>query len=501
MKTHNIITGASIICLGLLLTWLILRGLQTGGQTESQVRDIHAGHEQKDGASKHLRQEQFELDIGLAETKQGPPRFEAGALWNDKSINPQDFQLSVTLKRPDGILETLSFKPEGDRLENLKPVAEPHVFQVQVTAKYREQSYHWQYWQVENGIELDAAELNENSIEIETAGPATIESVLTLPGQIRLDPRRVAHVVPRVEGIVTKVDKYLGDSVKKNEILTVLESPKLADLKSQYLTAWRGLDLARITFERERQLWQEKISAELDYLQAKTQWEQAKALAEAARQKLIALDLSSADLKVITSGKDTSFNRYELRAPFAGEVVEKHLALGEGVKADAKVYTIADLSRVWVEIMVYSKDLNRVHKGQAVTVRSEDLAQSTRGTVFYIEPLVGEQTRSAKAYVEIPNPRKLWRSGLFVTVDVLQASAKVPVAVAADAIQTYRNQTVVFVRHGDFFEPRRVVTGLRGSDSQRVEIWNGLEAGERYAAQGSFVLKSELGKSGAGHHH
>lgn len=488
MKGKNTIAILSVLLAGLVLGWLILYGTPAGHQPQ--------GHEEENGELKHLRQESFKLAIGLVES---PPRFEAAAYWDEKPIDPKALRLTVNLKRPNGKLEILSFEAKGDHLKSLKPVAEPHVFEVQATAQYQGKTYRWDYWQVEGGIELSSAALKDAGIELKTAGPAPIETVLTLPGQIQLDPRRVAHVVPRVEGVVAEVRKYLGDAVKQDEILAVLESRELAELKSQYLIALQRLELARAAFVRKRQLWKEKIAAELDYLVAKKEWAEARALKEAAGQKLIALELSPAELKAIAAGNDTHFNRYELRAPFAGEAVEKHLALGEALKADAKVYTIADLSTVWGEITVYTKDLSAVQVGQKVTVRAQGTDLEATGTLFYLGPLVGEQTRSAKAYVEIPNPQKRWRPGLFATFEVLQEAEKVPVAVAAEAVQTYRDQPVVFVRHGIIFEPRPVVPGRR--DENWVEIRQGLAAGERYAARGSFALKSELGKSTAAHHH
>ena len=500
MTTRNSFAIAAIVGISLLLTALILHNPPTA-KPETEEHEASLETDKPTQPTKRLRQGSFELDLELAESKPSAPHFKASAFWAGKPIAAKDWQLSVAISRPGTETENLSFENKNDHFESLQPVDEPHVFKLQVNANYRGRNYRWQFWLVENGIELTDAELTENGIELKTAGPAVIDSVLTLPGQVQLNPRRTAHLVPRVSGVVVQVDKFLGDSVERNGILAVLESGQLANLKSIYLTSLRNLALARVTFQREQQLWQEKISAELDYLKAKTQWQQAKAQVEAAAQNLLALDLTEDDLKAISSGQDKAFNRYELRAPFAGEVVEKHLAVGEGVKADTPVYTLTDVSTVWVEVNVYSKDLNAVSKNQTVTVRSEELGQSSQGKLFYIEPIVGTQTRSAKAYVEVPNLRREWRSGLFVSVEVPQSSKRVPVAVAADAVQTYRDQPVVFVRHGELFEPRTVVIEPRGKNSRWVAIGKGLKAGERYAAQGSFALKSELGKSGASHPH
>jgi membrane fusion protein, heavy metal efflux system len=353
--------------------------------------------------------------------------------------------------------------------------------------------------QVEGGIQLSPEAAEEAGIEVKPAGSATLKTVLALPGEIQLNPRRVAHVVPRVEGVVVEVRKELGDTVKPGEVLAVLESRELAELKSQYLVALRRLDLARATFAREERLWKEKISAEQDYLVAKKERAEAKILEEAATQKLLALSIAKAELRAIASGAATAFSRYELQAPFEGEVVEKHLALGEAAQADAGVFTIADLSIVWAEITVYAKDLSSIQVGQAVTVRAADTAHTAGGKVFYVGRLVGEQTRSAKAYVEIPNPERRWRPGLFVTVEVVQEEVEVPVAVVAEAVQTHQDRPVVFVQHEDLFEVRPVTLGRR--DGEWVEVREGLSAGERYAAHNSFILKSVLGTSAATHEH
>lgn len=500
MKGKSIIAVASVILVGLFLAWLILnQGEPTNGDTEHEA---HAGHEEEGKAEepqRHLTQNEFELELGLEEGDAGPAYFRASAYKNEKPLAPEDVQLALQIQRPGEAPKTLSFQPYGEHLRSTQPVAEPHVFAVQAVARYQGKIHRWEYWQVEGGIELAPGAIETAGIGIKTAGPALIKTTLTLPGEIQLNPRQVAHVVPRVEGVAIEVRKFLGDKAKKGEILAVLESRELAELKSQYLIALRSLQLARELFEREERLWKEKVSAEQDYLIARKELAEAKVLVESAAQKLYALGLSEIDLQVMASEAVVPFSRYELLAPFTGEVVAQHLTLGEAVSADAEIFTIADLSTVWGEITVYAKDLNAVQVGQEVTVKAVNMELAADGTMFYVGPLVGQQTRSANAYVEIPNPKGRWRPGLFITVEVLQEKVKVPVAVTAEAIQTYQERPVVFVQHGNLFEPRPVVLGRR--DGNRVEVREGLAAGERYVASNSFVLKSELGKSAAAHQH
>ena len=148
---------------------------------------------------------------------------------------------------------------------------------------------------------------------------------------------------------------------------------------------------------------------------------------------------------------------------------------------------------------MYAKDLSVVKVGQNVTVRSKILGLEANGTLTYLGPLVGEQTRTARGRVVVQNPEGHWRPGLFVTVEVVQEEVLVPVAVSVDALQTYRDWSVVFVQYGNLFEVRPLELGR--NDGKWVEVLHGLLPGERYVARNSFILKADLGKAGATHEH
>ncbi|WP_275542762.1 efflux RND transporter periplasmic adaptor subunit, partial [Escherichia coli] len=119
-------------------------------------------------------------------------------------------------------------------------------------------------------------------------------------------------------------------------------------------------------------------------------------------------------------------NRYELRAPFDGTVVEKHIALGEQVREDTQVFTISDLRTVWAQISVPAQSLPQVRVGERVLIRSSSFDQTATGTVGYVGSLIGEQTRTAQARVTVENPQALWRPGLFVNVEMTSAETALP---------------------------------------------------------------------------
>lgn len=202
-------------------------------------------------------------------------------------------------------------------------------------------------------------------------------------------------------------------------------------------------------------------------------------------------------LAVIESNE--SLSPYEVKSLISGTVIERHITHGEFVRDDGDIFVIADLSTVWVNLTVYPRDLERVRAHQRVVIRSATGGRAADGVIDYIGPVLGEPTRAATARVTLANPKRTWRPGMFVTADVVLSEHTVAVAVEAGAIQHLEGKDVVFVEEDGRFEARPVEVGP--GDGRLVEIRSGLKTGERYVASGSFILKSELLKSEAGHEH
>jgi len=339
-------------------------------------------------------------------------------------------------------------------------------------------------------VALSLDQIKSAGIVIEQAQAGLISTMVQMPGELRFNEDRTAHVVPRVAGVVERVSANLGQQVKRGQVLAVISSITLSDLRSEWQSAQKRLDLARTNHEREKKLFEDKISPQMDYLQAQQALREAEITAANASQKLKALGASPA------SG---DLDRYELRAPFDGMVVAKHLALGEAVKDDANAFTLSDLSTVWAEVSVPAKDLALIRVGDTVVVRASAFEGVATGTVADISALIGEQTRTATARVVLPNPQLAWRPGLFVNVDVTAGEAKAPVTVAASAIQAFEGREVVFVSVPGGFKARTIKAGR--TDGRCTEVTSGLKAGERYASTNSFVIKAEVGKASAEHEH
>ncbi|MEO6280622.1 efflux RND transporter periplasmic adaptor subunit [Roseateles sp.] len=334
-------------------------------------------------------------------------------------------------------------------------------------------------------------QLRHNGIALADAGPARIATRLQLLGEVKLNQDRAVIVTPRLAGLVEAVRANAGDRVTRGQVLAVISSPALADQRSELLTAQKRLAIARTTHDREKKLWEDKISAEQDYLAARQAMQEAEIAVENARQRLASFGATAGDPKGLT--------RHEVRSPIDGVVVDKKLSVGEALKEDAAVFQVADLSSVWVELTVPAKDLNQLTQGMTAQVKATAFEAQGTARLSYVGALVGEQSRSATARLVLANPKGLWRPGLPVTVAVTASEVDVPVAVAADAVQMLDDARVVFVREGQQFDARRVETGR--SDGAHVEVLKGLKAGERYAARNSFLVKADIGKAAAEHAH
>lgn len=360
----------------------------------------------------------------------------------------------------------------------------------------------------EGHIRMTEAQVAAAGIALAEAAPGLVVRRVSLPGTVTANADRLARVPARVAGIVTGLHKRLGDRVEAGEVLALIESAEIATVKGDYLAALRTTELVRVTFEREQRLWQRRISAEQDFLKARTDWQEAQIRLDLARQKLAALGLGTAEVEALPRQPIEALRRQAVRAPIAGRVTARPIVLGAAVAAEAEVYTVADLATVWVELAVPPAELGFVREGMAVRLRGEggggEGGVRGEGRLVFLSPVLDPETRSARAVVEVANPEDAFHPGGYATADLATIEQPVEVLVPRGAVQQIGGETVVFVRTPEGFEARVVVLGRGdqgGGDQEAVEVVFGLDPGERYAAGNSFILKAELGKAEAEHAH
>lgn len=186
-------------------------------------------------------------------------------------------------------------------------------------------------------------------------------------------------------------------------------------------------------------------------------------------------------------------------APIDGEIVDRHANVGATLAAGQPLYTIANLDQVWAELVIPKADAGNVHPGQAVTIFAENGGTSARGVIDWLSPLGTAGSQSFTARVVLDNADRRWRPGLLITATITLGEETVPVAVAESALQTLHDFDVVFSQHGELYQARPLELGRRSDGF--VEVTKGLQAGERYVTANSFLIKADIGKSGASHDH
>lgn len=217
-----------------------------------------------------------------------------------------------------------------------------------------------------------------------------------------------------------------------------------------------------------------------------------------ARQKLSTLGLTDAEVAGLPRQPLALLSRLEVRAPIAGQVTARAAVLGAAVAGDAELFSVADLSSLWVEMTIPPRDLPMARQGQAVSVTGEhDMKGEAR--IVFLSPLLDADTRSARAVASLVNVYGQWRPGAFVTAYLATAEQPVAVLVPRDAVQEIGGEKVVFVRTPEGFEKREVALGRE--DASAYEAIFGLDAGTEVVVGNAFALKAELGKDEASHGH
>jgi cobalt-zinc-cadmium efflux system membrane fusion protein len=208
-------------------------------------------------------------------------------------------------------------------------------------------------------------------------------------------------------------------------------------------------------------------------------------------------DRVEAGAVMATVESNDSLQHFEVTAPIAGVVLSRNVQVGQ-VVGNEPLFRIVDSSEVWIQLDVFGRDLGRVNQGQDVQIETID-GYRLGGSIDWLSPLVTHGSQSIRARVVAANADGRLMPGQFVSARVVIDRIPVSLAVERQALQTLDAGEVAFVRDGEYYEARRLQLG-RG-DEARVEVLGGLAAGEEYVTEGSYVVKADLEKASAAHHH
>ena len=342
-------------------------------------------------------------------------------------------------------------------------------------------------------VRLSTEAIEAAGIQTTAVERGAIARRIVVPGAIVPHADRIAHVAVKLSSIVAELRKNVGDPVEKNEVLAVLESREIAEAKSEYLAARLTNELQQELFEREKALWDKRVSSEQQFLRSRNDAARAKMRTDITRQKLFALGVTAAEIATLPDQSEATLRLQEVRSPISGHVVERKVELGVAVGRDqleTELFVIADLDRVWVELAVNPDDVPLVAMGANVSVAARAGAEKTEGKVVFISPMLDRDTRLARVVADIDNKDGVWRPGSFVTAGIEFEHRQVPIAVPAAAIQSIETGPVVFVRTPEGFAARQVKLGQR--DDRTVEVVSGLREGATIAVSNTFLIKAEM---------
>lgn len=338
-----------------------------------------------------------------------------------------------------------------------------------------------------NVLKLNDEEAQAAGIKVEDADEQDVHDHISVTATIQPNRDKLAHVAPRVSGRLTKVNASLGQQVKQGQALALLDSIELGEAHSAYLQAASEARLAEANFSRIDNLYTEQIVTQKDYLNAKAENEKTKAALRAARDKLRMLGITPSESGSAVSG-------FALTAPFSGTVIEKEAVLGELAQPDKSLFTVADLSVVWIEADLYEKDLSKVKPGaEAVVTLTAYPEETFKGRLTYISNTVDKETRTVKARVEVHNPDGRLKPEMFANAAIAAASTSHAIVVPPDAVVLMQGIPSVFVHAAHGFEPRSVELGERLYYG--IVIKSGIKPGEPVVVKGAYALKARALKS------
>lgn len=336
-------------------------------------------------------------------------------------------------------------------------------------------------------------------VVVGTPGVERMDHGVDCFAELTFNENKLAQITPLVGGVVKSVQVDLGSRVRKGELLARVTSAAIGEAQSAYITALAEDRLRDQAVERERILYAQRISSEKDLQEAEASHQGALAAVQQARQQLMVLGFDEQQILALTDQQGTP-GVLEIRAPFAGEIVERTAVQGAMVEMGQPLFMLADATTLWAMLRIPESQLPRVQVGQTVELSVESLPGETfSGTLTWLSATVDEQTRMASGRVEVANAERRLKAQMFARARIVTTNSVGALVVPQSAVQDVTGMSVVFVKFGgDLFEVRAVQLGA--THDGRVEVVAGLKPDEQVVVAGSFALKSQflISRLGAG---
>ena len=454
-----------------------------GEATEEKV--AVAGDEKGPHGGRLYRDGDFSAEVKIFE-EGVEPHLRVYGYFKDKPLKPNEINANIFIKRLDAE-QTITFKPESDYLIGNEIVYEPHSFLMVINVDYQGKKHSWKWDTKEGRVTMLDSSIKSSGLELLKVEPMMFENALELKGELKFPDNFESFITPKASGTLVKTYRTIGDKVSQGDLLATVQSQDLIRLNAERSIAMDTLQFSRKKMEQERTLFQKRVSPEIDYINAQREFEDAQIRAN--------------ELNIlIRSYGDSGNGTIEVRAAMSGTILQVLGAVGSNVTPASPLFKIANTSQLLAVVNVPADKLNEINPDNKVTVKPQTQTgtEEALGRIKYISDVIDPKTRTAQVFIEISNQFK-WRSGQLITAQIFEKQTMKQMVVREDALQTFRDWDVVFIRVGNDFEARPLELGDKFNGY--VEVKSGLKAGQVYAAGNSYLLKAELGKSGATHDH
>ncbi|EKP54791.1 MULTISPECIES: efflux RND transporter periplasmic adaptor subunit [Acinetobacter] len=490
-KPKNTVIATGVIALLVMLCALAWYKTGNKSQTSSahgeaiEEKAAVAGDEKGPHGGRLYRDGDFSAEVKIFE-EGVEPHLRVYGYYKDQPLKPSEINANIFIKRLDAE-QTIRFKPESDYLIGDEIVYEPHSFLMVINVDYQGKKHSWKWDTKEGRVTMLDSSIKSSGLELLKVEPMTFENALELKGELKFPDNFESFITPKASGTLIKTYRTIGDKVSQGDLLATVQSQDLIRLNAERSIALDNLQFSRKKMEQERALFQKRVSPEIDYINAKREYDDAQTRAN---------ELNS----LISSYGGSGNGTIEVRAAMSGTVLQVLAAVGSNVTPASPLFKIANTSQLLAVVNVPADKLNAINPNAKVTVKPQvqESTEEALGKIKYISDVIDPKTRTAQVFIEIANQFK-WRSGQLVTAQIFENQSTKAMVVREDALQNFRDWDVVFIRVGNDFEARPLELGDKYNGF--VEVKSGLKAGQVYAAGNSYLLKAELGKSGATHDH
>jgi cobalt-zinc-cadmium efflux system membrane fusion protein len=349
-----------------------------------------------------------------------------------------------------------------------------------------------------NLIEMSVSAQQHIGMQVAPAALTQLNEYLRATGTVQPIDSRIGAVGPLARGRITEVRAKVGDRVGVGQTLAIFDNIEAGELLTQEQSARADLERLKAQLipaarqvERSRRLADIGAGAEKDFESSRAEKEGIEANIR-SQQSLIEGISQRLRRFGVSDGNPQGTFLTPLRAPFSGVITKAHASPGDTVEAGRDVFTLADLTQVWVQAEVYEKDLGRIRVGQSAFITVDTYPDHPfEGTVSYVGDSLDPQTRTTRVRCEVSNHDLRLKTDMFANIELPTKFSKQAIAVPSAALQVVEGKNVVFVRHSQTqFEKREVEKGV--TVNQQTEILRGLKQGEPVVTQGAFHLKSIL---------